>query len=115
GVDRLPVDEIEIARQPHDTVRVGAAQVGPDQDLGPFLGVIVADASGGEDRGGKSLQVGLADLDRFFAHGGGLYAEGRGGSMQPHHLTSPRDASVMLPDLLFWNRTRALNPASGLG
>ena len=42
GVDRLGLDQIDVARDADDAVRVGAAQVGPDQHLRPFVGVLAA-------------------------------------------------------------------------
>jgi hypothetical protein len=51
GVNRLGVDEIEVARDADDAVGVGAAEVGPDQHPGPFAGVFLRQADGLKDRG----------------------------------------------------------------
>ena len=49
-------------------MRVGAAQVGPDQHLGPFVGVLGREASGDEDRGGEGMEIGGGYAEGILAH-----------------------------------------------
>src|SRR5262249_25837698 len=68
GVDRTRVDQIDVARNADGAMRVGAAQIGPDQHLGPFGRVFARQPDRDKDRGDEFFELGFADADVVLGH-----------------------------------------------
>ena len=68
-IHRLLLEEIDVARNADDAVRIDAAQIGPHHGFGPGRGHGGLDAGGDKNRGGEAGEVGFLQKD-VVAHAG---------------------------------------------